>query len=118
MPAIFLLKFSSLLSFFCKLNSNLLVLKSNINPYFLLGNSKSKTFDDIISDSKGRAIFFANWSDTTNFPIVYGCGICIPAADSRYRYIIYAGGGNVYTRYIHIDNINAHKWYMCQGIQL
>ena len=45
-----------------------------------------------------RPIAFTNWSDATNFPALYGSGICINALDGSCKFILYFTQDNVYFR--------------------
>ena len=44
-----------------------------------------------INDLLGRqsVSFFTNWNDSANFPFPYGSGICIPALDNNFRFLLY-----------------------------
>ena len=59
--------------------------------------------------NKQTVTFFTNWSDSTNFPSLYGSGIVIPALDSTNRYIYYSSGTEMY--YAFVKNTNA-KWVL------
>ena len=91
------------------INSNLSELVGRLEPYFIVSGS-NKTFNAIIKDSEKRAIFFANWADTTNFPALYGSGVCLPSPDNTRRHLIYILDGVLYTRYVNTRNLNERPW--------
>lgn len=99
--------FSSLL--LSSINGNLSELVGRLEPYFIASGS-NKTFNAIIKDSEKRAIFFANWADTTNFPALYGSGVCLPSPDNTRRHLIYILDGVLYTRYVNTKNLNERPW--------
>lgn len=49
--------------------------------------SANFTFADLMA--KDEVTFFTNWSDKDNFPAQYGSGVCIPAKERRYRFLLY-----------------------------
>lgn len=57
------------------------------------------TIDDLASEN--HVTWFTNWSDSTNFPQIYGSGVLIPGKDTTQKAVIYicigANGGDVYT---------------------
>lgn len=58
------------------------------------------TFADLTAEQK--VTWFTNWTDTVNFPALYGSGVLIPSKDPSQKGIIYViigadGNGEVYT---------------------
>ena len=56
-------------------------------------------FDDLTAESS--ATWFTNWTDSTNFPAIYGSGVLLPGKDPTQKGIIYMligdGTARVYT---------------------
>ena len=50
------------------------------------------TFADLTAET--NITWFTNWNDTTNFPVLYGSGVLIPAEDPSHKAIIYIGIGD------------------------
>jgi hypothetical protein len=55
------------------------------------------TIEDLLN--KQSVTFFTNWSDSTNFPSLYGSGIVLTALDSTNRYVYYSSGKETYYAY-------------------
>lgn len=58
------------------------------------------TFADLTAEQK--VTWFTNWTDTVNFPALWGSGVLIPSKDPSQKGIIYiiigdTGNGEVYT---------------------
>lgn len=58
---------------------------------------ESFTFDDLIH--RNEVTFFTNWTDSTNFPFLYGSGILIPGSDVRFKYMLYTNMGMMGTEF-------------------
>lgn len=74
------------------INSNLLgdnLIPSNIS------------FADLIA--KKTVTFFANTTDSTNFPVTHGSGVMMPLADSRFRLIYYQATCKIYAGYVTVS---------------
>lgn len=56
-------------------------------------------FDDLTAET--NVTWFTNWTDSTNFPAIYGSGVLLPGKDSTQKAIIYIligdGSARVYT---------------------
>lgn len=56
-------------------------------------------FDDLTAES--NVTWFTNWTDSTNFPAIYGSGVLLPGKDPTQKAIIYMvigdGSARVYT---------------------
>ena len=72
--------------------------ESGLIDDFLFNHSigyNSYTFDSLIS---AKCItFFTNWTDSTNFPSIYGSGVIIPAHDHKQKSILYIGAYGTYS---------------------
>ena len=72
--------------------------ESGLIDDFLFNHSigyNSYTFDSLIS---AKCItFFTNWTDSTNFPSIYGSGVIIPAHDHQQKSILYIGAYGTYS---------------------
>ena len=50
------------------------------------------TFADLTAEQ--RVTWFTNWTDRTNFPVLYGSGVLIPSKDTNQKAILYIGIGS------------------------
>ena len=97
------------------INNALLSPISNANKiamsdaYMSLHDIGVNNYDFASLAAESHVTWFTNWTDNTNFPVMYGSGVLIPSKDTHQKSIIYTAiglnGGTVYT-----NNYNYGTW--------